>query len=204
MKIQSPICDTPQNLTVSATCTSAKLIWKGNKGQQYIVQATVTDDAGNTVSETKAADYSCGENGNCSAAIAVKEGEKLNWNVQAICNMNGAIIYSPVITAGQTIIPYCNAIASDAKTEDDKNAIKVYPNPTTGYLTVELGNKIEPNIEFMVTDVNGKKVYERPGSNIARSGNSYQLDLHLLISGTYLLEVQNGSEIDRAKFILIR
>jgi hypothetical protein len=205
LKIQSPMCDTPTNLKVNTVnCTTAKLNWKGNKEQAYIVNAAGIDANANTLFEFKEVKYSCNESGNCTATISVKEGALLNWNVQAICNINGAVIYSSVVNAKETTIPYCNAIASDTKMKNDNDAIKVYPNPTTGYLTVELSNKIEPNIDLMVFDVNGKKLYERPGSSIARSGNGFQLDLHLLSAGTYLLEVHNGQETDRAKFILIK
>jgi hypothetical protein len=206
LKIQSPLCDTPQDIKSVTTCVSAKLNWKGNKDQRYIVQAIVTDDAANTLSDTKAADYSCNENGNCSATIAVKENERVNWNVQAVCNMNGAIIYSPVVQGTEVVIPSCRLIAGNNEDINKNNSgnLKVYPNPTTGYLTVELGSKVKTNIKFTVVDVNGKKVFDRFGNVVSSINNNFQLDLHALSSGTYILEVRNGQEINRIKFEMLR
>ncbi len=107
LKIQSPLCDTPRNLRVNdIKCATVKLSWKGNKEQKYIVEATGADNAANTIFEVKAAEYSC-DNGNCFATISVKEGAKLNWNVQAICNINGVTIYSPKVEGKETFIPSC-------------------------------------------------------------------------------------------------
>ncbi|HEX5153582.1 MAG TPA: T9SS type A sorting domain-containing protein [Parafilimonas sp.] len=205
MKIQSPICDTPQNLEAAVACTSARLTWKGNKEQTYIVQATTTDEADNIIFETKQADYTCNNNVNCTAAIVVKEGEKLNWNVQAVCNINDAIIYSPVVEGRQTIIPSCRLIAvnNDAISKNNTAGLKVYPNPTTGYLTVEYNSSYTGNARLAIYDLSGKQIFS--SSNTATKGkNLYGLNLANLSQGTYYLELNNASEHRRIKFVIER
>lgn len=59
-------------------CFTVKLSWKGNKEQQYIANVMGADNNGNTLFEETGAKYSCDENGNCHAVIAVKEGAIVN------------------------------------------------------------------------------------------------------------------------------
>ncbi len=206
LRIQSPICDTPKNLNVSnIKCATIQLNWEGNKEQKYIVAATGTSNEANTLFETKAADYSCDENGNCAATISIKEGAKLNWNVQAICNIYGAIIYSPKVEGKEIVIPSCQSIAAgesnDSKTNDE--TIRVYPNPTTGYLTVEYLSKISGAVELKVFDVNGKTSFSKSFNAVAGS-DKYVLDLHNLLPGTYLLNLKNNGNVRTTKFVLVR
>ena len=206
LKIQSPMCDTPRNLAVNdINCTAAKLTWKGNKNQQYIVQITGTDATANTVFETKAADYAINENGNCTAAIAIKEGEKINWNVQAICNINGVIIYSPVVEARETIIPSCLPVASQAKDDvnADATAMRLFPNPTTGSLTVAYYSRSSNKIQLSVFDMNGRRLFKQNANALAKT-NSYSLNLNNLLPGNYMLEVSNGAISSRASFIILK
>lgn len=206
LKIQSPMCDTPRNLAVNdITCTTAKLTWKGNKNQQYIVQVTGTDATANTIFETGAADYSINENGNCTSVITVKEGEKINWNVQAICNINGVIIYSPVVEAKETLIPSCLPVASQAKDDLSKDVatMKVFPNPTTGNLTVEYYSRSSNKIQLSVFDMNGRRLFKQNTTALAKT-NSYSLNLDHLLPGNYMLEIQNGATASRASFIILK
>jgi hypothetical protein len=169
-----------------------------------LIAELCTDAAGNTISETKAAGYSCDENGNCAATISVKEGARVNWNVQSICSINGVTVYSPKVEGREAFIPYCQAITSLEKTNSSAETIRVYPNPTTGYLTVEFSSKAEGNTGFTVLDMSGKKVYYRSAGEVNKTNSGYQLDLHGLSSGAYLLEVHNGKEVSRVKFVLFR
>lgn len=200
LKIQSPICDTPKNLSVSnIKCTSAQLNWQGNKEQKYIVAAIGT---GNTLFEIDSAKYSCDENGNCSANIDVKEGITLNWNVQAICNINGVTIYSPKVEGKEMVVPYCQSIAANAKTDSSNATFRVYPNPTTGNLNVEYYSKVSGTVRLKVIDVNGKTLYII--SNDARTGNNnYSLNLRNLSPGTYVLELSSNGNVEKVKFVLV-
>ncbi len=203
MKIQSPICDTPRNLKAVLTCTTAKLNWKGNNEQTYIVNATGTDADSNTIFEIKEAKYSCDENGNCAATISVKQGVILNWNVQAICNINSAQIYSPVVQDKQTTIPACNAVAQNAKKDNLNGAIRVYPNPTTGKLTVEYNSNDAGNIHLIIYNLTGKKILSTT-STLIKGNNSYQLNLANLSQGTYYIELSNTIQSNRVKFVIQR
>ena len=82
--------------------------------------------------------------------------------------------------------------------------ILVYPNPSTGYLTVECLNKTSGNVKFEVFDMAGKMVFKKFENGLLNSAGSYQLDLHNLISGSYILEVRHVTDVNRVKFILFK
>ena len=206
LRIQTPLCDTPKNLRISdISCTITQLLWNGNKEQQYIATATGRDNTANIVFETNQANYSCDDNGNCAATITVKEGAKLNWNVQAICNINGVTIYSPKVEGKEMIVPSCQSIAAGESNDSKTNSetIRVYPNPTTGYLTVEYNSKISGVVQLKVFDVNGKTSLSKI-LNAFTGTNKFVLDLHNLFPGTYLLNVNNNGNVRVAKFVLVR
>ena len=184
LKIQSPICDTPKNLHVTIIkCTAVQLNWQGNNEQKYIVTATGTDNAGNVIFKTDSAKYACDESGSCNATINVKEGATLNWSIQAICNINGVIIYSPTIEGKETNLPYCQSIAANAKTDSSSTNFRVYPNPTTGNLFVEYYSNVSGVAKLKVIDVNGKTLYTTSG-NARKGNNTYNLSLRNLSPGT--------------------
>src|SRR5580765_7670717 len=81
LKIQTPLCDSPKNLKANATCEALQVRWKGNKDQTYIVKANYADPSTNEMFKAEVSDYSCDDNGNCSAIFRVKEGTKVNWSV---------------------------------------------------------------------------------------------------------------------------
>ncbi len=204
LKVQSPVCDSPRNLKVNAiNCQKLNVGWKGNKDQTYVVEATYMDAATNTIFHAKGTNISCGEYGNCSATISVKEGAKINWNVQSICLIEGATIHSYKVEGKQVFIPYCQPVTTREGNNITDETIRVYPNPTTGYLTVEYFSNNAGNIQFKIFDMNGKMVWEK--FDVAKkTNNSYKLDLRNLLPGSYMLNVNNGGDVSRVKFVLIR
>lgn len=84
-----------------------------------------------------------------------------------------------------------------AKSEEVAKPIKVYPNPTSGLLTVEGCSKI---CIFELTDMLGRKLLSQPLSE-----NATLIDLHVLNNGTYLYKiVQDGRTIRQDKLVINR
>ena len=68
--------------------------------------------------------------------------------------------------------------------------LKVYPNPTTDYVTVNLANNNVlnfDNLTFSVSDINGKLILTK-----SLSETDHKIDLNNLTSGTYLLTVKGN------------
>jgi len=75
---------------------------------------------------------------------------------------------------------------------------KIYPNPTTNYLIVELEKNV--NAELLVYDINGKLVIKDKLINEQHK----QLDFSFLIQGNYLLHIniadkQSVYQINKSK-----
>lgn len=71
------------------------------------------------------------------------------------------------------------------------NHIKIYPNPVDNYLKIDLGERAA-----------NCKVYDMGGKLVLEKVVSMQLDVSILMSGSYILEVMNdNNDIDRIKFI---
>ena len=126
----------------------------------------------------------------CTATIAVKEGAKVNWSVQAKCE-NG--IYSDTLKGAEVTIPFC---------DEQSGSIHVYPNPTTGHLTVEYLGFNDGKVQFTIYDMEGKKVFSRMEEVQVGINTPYQFDLDGLAPGLYLLEARNGASVKRVKFTI--
>ena len=184
----------------SISCSSLDVKWRGNKNQAYIVKATFTDPATNNIVEAKGANISCDDYGNCGATIPVKEGNNVSWSVQAICSPQGITLYSSNAKGPDANIPLCEKKPDSSKV----NAVHVYPNPTTNYLIVEYSGEVTGIIEFKIFDIAGKKVFDKFGNAVIKTNNQYKLDLRNLLAGIYLLKVNNGNEVTKTKFVLLK
>jgi hypothetical protein len=74
----------------------------------------------------------------------------------------------------------------------NKNQITVYPNPSTGNITISNSQKIN---ELRVTDVIGNVVYETKSAE-------QKIELHLENSGVYFVTVTSGKETTVKKVII--
>lgn len=79
--------------------------------------------------------------------------------------------------------------------------MKVYPNPTTGALVVELLN-IEGNPEIMLLDASGKLLQRDWIQTSAGKAVRYDLDLSSYPEGMYLIKLQSESNISTQRVIL--
>jgi hypothetical protein len=82
----------------------------------------------------------------------------------------------------------------------EKAQIEVYPNPSSGEVTITLNGSSSGNIIFMLCDLSGRKVLDGTAMN-----NPFQLSTSTLAIGMYILNIYNedGNILVRSK-ILIR
>jgi hypothetical protein len=75
-------------------------------------------------------------------------------------------------------------------------AVEVFPNPTTGIITVRVSTVSTEPIRWRIFDLTGKEVYA-----ISTTGNEpeYGFDFSSLQNGMYFLEMRSGAEIVRKK-----
>src|SRR5690606_4843247 len=83
---------------------------------------------------------------------------------------------------------------------NDNNSFAVYPNPSKGVFTIQFMAKSN-EFSYSVYSMDGKQIVNKSVKNIQGKVNQ-QLDLSHLPSGTYLLQINNGSEKISKKLII--
>jgi len=78
----------------------------------------------------------------------------------------------------------------ESKTSSPSLNITVSPNPVRSILNVKIQSDVDSKLSLKLLDANGKVIY----SSVANSlKDSKELDLSNLTSGSYLLNISNGS-----------
>lgn len=80
------------------------------------------------------------------------------------------------------------------------NQMDIYPNPSNGIFTIEL-NKKANNASYKIFNMEGRMV---ASSKISSSGfdTKQQVNVSHLPNGTYVVQVENGSETFSKKLII--
>ncbi len=93
--------------------------------------------------------------------------------------------------SSQIVVSPCVGIS-----ENGLSAISVYPNPTTGSVTIDLGTTYE-SVEFQVTGLNGNLLMFEKQSDV----NVIRTDISELAAGMYLLQIKAGEQTVTVKLI---
>jgi hypothetical protein len=100
-----------------------------------------------------------------------------------------------IVTEDEIIITGINSFTQD------ETQIRVYPNPTTGELTIEMGDMRYETCDIAIYDIFGRKVQV---SNPKSQVSSLKIDISHLPAGVYFLRVYSRDAINRGcavKFI---
>lgn len=100
---------------------------------------------------------------------------------------------------GCTKVDSVVVVVSGIQDVEKENFGKIYPNPTSGKVTIETSN-LSGAVDLQVIDLIGRVVYEEKVS--ADRSKSIQLDLSALEKGNYILKIQSATKINTAKIIL--
>jgi hypothetical protein len=74
--------------------------------------------------------------------------------------------------------------------------VKIYPNPTSNFINVEINSTLTGNINVELTDMLGQKIDALPAVN-----NKAVIDVSKLAAGVYIIDCyQGGVKISAAKF----
>ena len=110
-----------------------------------------------------------------------------------IANQSGN--YAVEINDGVCIVnSSCTEIISLGVEESELNQINIYPNPTIG--KVYFNNQNQVKIIYTIMNVQGKVIEIKESS----SDQDY-FDLSSYASGTYIIEVKNGTSVKQYKII---
>lgn len=120
-----------------------------------------------------------------------------DWSI-IVLNLGGAT-GTVINSAG---IEFCSREVVNLSTESfsNKSLVKLYPNPTNGELNMHYKSTSGQEMQINVFDLTGKQVFEK--TNNFTVANSTSLDLSTLVSGVYLVKVNDGSQQFVKKLII--
>ncbi|MEQ9307044.1 MAG: T9SS type A sorting domain-containing protein, partial [Marinoscillum sp.] len=76
---------------------------------------------------------------------------------------------------------------------------KIYPNPVSEFVTIELGSKASEGVTVVVYNMAGLKVLDQ---NFDQPNTRYRIPVEYLNSGVYLIEVQAGNQSVTKRIII--
>jgi hypothetical protein len=81
--------------------------------------------------------------------------------------------------------------------------MSLYPNPSTGEITVAFNGSVSRQVSFKIFDARGKTVFT--SSAVAIKGpNKLHLHLQHLVSGTYYLQFNDTIDQSLVKFVIAK
>jgi len=93
----------------------------------------------------------------------------------------------------------CSKCETIGVAEQALNNVKVYPNPATETLFVELGKILENDSKILVYNMIGEVLISK-SSNQNNGNGTINLDTHLLKQGIYLLKIEADNAVKTIKF----
>ena len=96
--------------------------------------------------------------------------------------------------------PFCDesmfpkiSISTDINDELNQNRVNIFPNPTNGELNIAFDLQEDINLKFIVTDLNGKILYENALSNNLKI-TEMKVNLKFLRNGSYLYKIISNDD----------
>ena len=75
---------------------------------------------------------------------------------------------------------------SDVPTNDFSNQFLVYPNPTSGFVTIEISERLAGSVQVELFNLNGQLIQ----SNAIEHSSNFVLDIHEVPTGIYFLQLK--------------
>ena len=91
----------------------------------------------------------------------------------------------------------CDNFTTNILELNGRNQLKIYPNPASDFLTIEIPKNILEEYNYTIINQTGKKVAQgKINSNLS------QIDVSAYSAGKYILTLQNSKSIITGHFIL--
>jgi hypothetical protein len=148
--------------------------------------------SGDTLISSEAATYQWVRNG-----LPIDGATQQRYRVRS----NGT--YSVIVTSGAGCTGRADSLQVTLSSVDHHSghsgALRLFPDPVKSRLTIELGDVRKGDVEIIIIDMSGRAVL----SIIDRGEEQFsrQIDVEHLPAGAYVLEVRNGENVWRGKFM---
>jgi len=94
--------------------------------------------------------------------------------------------------------------ARDAELVSLNNSLKVFPNPTSGNLNLELKLAKQESLQISIYNLQGSKVYTLEEKSFNRGKNRISLNNPYLNTGIYFIKVEGEGLLFQQKFVVVR
>ncbi len=111
-------------------------------------------------------------------------------------NLNGCSSYA----TGSIFVAACTGISPVG---NELSGLEIYPSPANQFVTIQLKNLEEKNLEIKITNVYGQTVIEKEEENISKNFEKH-IDVSGLNNGIYFISIQSGENIFTRKIIIQR
>ena len=108
------------------------------------------------------------------------------------------LLFIPSVNFAQTDIA---ASFINSSTNIHIKRISIYPNPSSGNITLQFTSAVVDNYVLNIIDITGKLIF-RDKIAAAEGINIYKIDLSNAVKGIYLLTVENANMIEQERFII--
>ncbi|MFD2934212.1 carbohydrate-binding protein [Spirosoma flavum] len=105
------------------------------------------------------------------------------------------------LALGARIAPSTDSLSEVAKNSSLHTAVKIYPNPTSGSITVTLDNKIMTTLEVTIFDANQGRLYKQVTVQKSDQTISQTIDLSDMPPGIYIIDLKQGVEREFRKLV---
>ena len=124
-------------------------------------------------------------------------GHQYDWQIETLCNTGGSI------NSGWTTVQTFTTAASRVEQEATVAALpfNVYPNPASNQVTIDFSTMEEGAYNVMLFDMFGRMVRTETGS-AANGDNQHLMNLTGIPAGMYMITLQKGDVILKAKLIV--
>ncbi|HET6990495.1 MAG TPA: T9SS type A sorting domain-containing protein, partial [Bacteroidia bacterium] len=86
-----------------------------------------------------------------------------------------------------------SSVGGGINEQSSLSSMNIFPNPSSGKMTVSLDVKKSDHFELVVWDISGKKmIKEMPLGKISEGKKDVELDLSSLTNGFYLVELKTA------------
>lgn len=125
----------------------------------------------------------------------------LNYSFDDVRPLQGANYYRLKQVDNNGKFNYSNVVLLSRKVTEITLA-RIYPNPASGELNVEIVSPTSEKLTLVVTDLSGKVVMQH-AMNVVTGDNKQQLQIRTLAAGTYVLKAvcANGCETAALRFV---
>ena len=111
----------------------------------------------------------------------------------------GNKVAAKVTTIGEAVTTYTPTVLSNSSALSNDASIHVFPNPSSDFIAVQIGDLVHDDVVVRLFDLTGKLISQ---SVVFKGSTATFIDTRTLYSGQYLVQLNDGRETITRKLII--